>query len=53
MYPLGLEPKLDGVGGRNVIQLHYGYVQLNFIHIAPGAYNYLIAFLIGAEAKNF
>ena len=26
MYPLGLEPKLDGVGGRNVIQLHYEYV---------------------------
>ena len=26
VYPLGLEPKLDGVGGRNVIQLHYGYV---------------------------
>ena len=28
MYPLGLEPKLDGVGGRNVIQLHYEYVRL-------------------------
>ena len=26
VYPLGLEPKLDGVGGRNVIQLHYEYV---------------------------
>ncbi len=25
VYPLGLEPKLDGVGGRNVIRLHYGY----------------------------
>lgn len=25
VYPLGLEPKLDGVGGRNVIQLHYEY----------------------------
>ena len=23
-------PKLDGVGGRNVIQLHYGYVSLFF-----------------------
>lgn len=29
VYPLGLEPKLDGVGGRNVIQLHYGYVSTN------------------------
>ena len=26
MYPLGFEPRLDGVGGRNVIQLHYEYV---------------------------
>ncbi len=26
VYPLGLEPKLDGVGGRNVIQLHYEYI---------------------------
>ena len=26
VYPLGLEPRLDGVGGRNVIQLHYEYV---------------------------
>ena len=26
VYPLGFEPKLDGVGGRNVIQLHYEYV---------------------------
>ena len=26
VYPLGFEPKLDGVGGRNVIQLHYGYL---------------------------
>ena len=28
VYPLGFEPKLDGVGGRNVIQLHYEYVFL-------------------------
>ena len=26
VYPLGLEPKLDSVGGCNVIQLHYEYV---------------------------
>ena len=26
VYPLGFEPRLDGVGGRNVIQLHYEYV---------------------------
>ena len=26
VYPLGFEPKLDGVGGRYVIQLHYEYV---------------------------
>ena len=25
VYPLGFEPRLDGVGGRNVIQLHYEY----------------------------
>ena len=28
VYPLGFEPKLDGVGGRNVIQLHYEYVYM-------------------------
>lgn len=28
VYPLGLEPRLDGVGGRNVIQLHYEYVSV-------------------------
>ena len=26
VYPLGFEPKLDGVGGRYVIQLHYEYL---------------------------
>lgn len=26
VYPLGLEPRLDGVGGHNVIQLHYEYI---------------------------
>ena len=26
VYPLGFEPRIDGVGGRNVIQLHYEYV---------------------------
>ena len=26
VYPLGFEPRLDGVGGRNVIQLHYEYI---------------------------
>ena len=26
VYPLGFEPRLDGVGGRNVIQLHYEYL---------------------------
>ncbi len=26
VYPPGLEPGLDGVGGRNVIQLHYEYI---------------------------
>lgn len=25
VYPSGVEPELDGVGGRNVIQLHHGY----------------------------
>ncbi len=25
VYPPGFEPGLDGVGGRNVIQLHYEY----------------------------
>ena len=30
VYPLGLEPKLDGVGGRNVIQLHYEYAFASF-----------------------
>ncbi len=32
VYPLGLEPKLDGVGGRNVIQLHYEYVLIFIQH---------------------
>ena len=27
VYPSGLEPELDGVGGHNVIQLHYGYIK--------------------------
>ena len=26
VYPSGFEPEVDGVGGRNVIQLHYEYV---------------------------
>lgn len=26
VYPPGFEPGLDGVGGRNVIQLHYEYL---------------------------
>ena len=26
VYPSGVEPELDGVGGRNVIQLHHGYI---------------------------
>lgn len=26
VYPPGVEPGLDGVGGRNVIQLHYEYL---------------------------
>ena len=26
VYPLRLELRIDGVGGRNVIQLHYEYV---------------------------
>ena len=26
VYPPGLEPGVDGVGGRNVIQLHYEYI---------------------------
>ena len=25
VYPLGIEPRVDGVGGRYVIQLHYEY----------------------------
>ena len=27
VYPSGVEPELDGVGGRNVIQLHHGYIR--------------------------
>ena len=30
MYPLGVEPRIDGVGGRYVIQLHYEYKFLSF-----------------------
>ena len=26
VYPSGFEPEVDGVGGRNVIQLHHEYV---------------------------
>ena len=29
VYPLGFEPRLDGVGGRNVIQLHYEYASFS------------------------
>ncbi len=35
VYPSGLEPELDGVGGRNVIQLHYGYFSLPFPFSVP------------------
>ena len=35
VYPLGLEPKLDGVGGRNVIQLHYEYLFI-VLFLNPG-----------------
>ena len=26
VYPSGVEPEVDGVGGHYVIQLHYGYI---------------------------
>ena len=29
VYPPGLEPGVDGVGGHNVIQLHYEYFLFN------------------------
>ena len=43
MYPPGLEPGLDGVGGRNVIQLHYEYIYrcLLFAHEGDNVLNYV------------
>lgn len=38
MYPLGLEPRLDGVGGRNVIQLHYEYILYKIVKIRISVY---------------
>ena len=32
VYPPGLEPGVDGVGGHNVIQLHYEYAPSLFSH---------------------
>ena len=33
--PLGLEPRLDSVGGCNVIQLHYEYIVFYFETVYP------------------
>ena len=46
VYPLGLEPRLDSVGGCNVIQLHYGYVSLssNYFQKALIFYYFLLSF---------
>ncbi len=46
VYPLGFEPRLDGVGGRNVIQLHYEYVFLAIFYILLFFASILQAFMV-------
>ena len=52
VYPLGFEPKLDGVGGRNVIQLHYEYVFFFKKHIYFTIFRFLFASVYGIILPN-
>ena len=45
VYPLRLELRIDGVGGRNVIQLHYEYIfclAVKKIHKNPLIFYYFL-----------
>ena len=62
MYPLGLEPRLDGVGGRNVIQLHYEYILYKIVKIRISVYPtgcilgcmfFILPFLLPSDRQKY
>ncbi len=52
VYPLGFEPRLDGVGGRNVIQLHYEYEYFFQKHLYFTIFYFLFASVYGIIFSN-